>query len=472
MANGINVTSNITDSEEVSYVATPSLTVTSEVFVGLKGDKGDQGDPASNLVDSVNGQQGAVVLDTDDISEGANKYVTAAEKTKLSNLSGTNTGDQDLSGLVPNTRTINGYALSSNVSLTKSDVGLSNVDNTSDASKPISTATQTALNAKQGTITLTTTGTSGASTLVGNTLNIPQYSGGGGGVTSVNGDTGVVVLDADDISDTSTTHKFVTAADITKLSNLSGTNTGDQNLSTYVQGPASAVDKNLAYADGTTGKLVNYSPSVRLVDSGEDYGDLLRVGDGIGYTDYGQNAALSNGNYTIVAADTVFLSPGTGTTSASNKRITSVAAPTSGGDATNKTYVDGLDAQNVKLTGTQTVAGDKTFSGNSTLQAITTISQGFRMGALPRTSAVTLASTSAPLNFCNATGGAFTITLPTAAGRIGQMFFFKKIDASANAITIARSGAETIDGATSQSLSTQYQAITVVSDGTNWYIGL
>lgn len=34
------------------------------------------------------------------------------------------------------------------VTLTKSDVGLSNVDNTSDASKPISTATQTALNAK------------------------------------------------------------------------------------------------------------------------------------------------------------------------------------------------------------------------------------------------------------------------------------------------------------------------------------
>jgi len=38
----------------------------------------------------------------------------------------------------------------------------------------------------QGALTLTTTGTSGAATLVGNTLNIPQYTGGGGGtVTSV-----------------------------------------------------------------------------------------------------------------------------------------------------------------------------------------------------------------------------------------------------------------------------------------------
>ena len=66
---------------------------------------------------------------------------------------------------------------------TKSDVGLGNVDNTSDANKPISTATQTALDAKQGDITLTTTGTSGAATLVGDTLNIPNYASGGGGGT-------------------------------------------------------------------------------------------------------------------------------------------------------------------------------------------------------------------------------------------------------------------------------------------------
>lgn len=44
--------------------------------------------------------------------------------------------------------------------------------------------------------------------------------------------------DADDIDDSSTTHKFVTAADITKLSNTSGTNTGDQNLSTYQLKPS------------------------------------------------------------------------------------------------------------------------------------------------------------------------------------------------------------------------------------------
>src|SRR5262249_10621564 len=43
--------------------------------------------------------------------------------------SGTNTGDQDLSGLVPKTTAVNGHALSSNVTVTASDVGLGNVTN-------------------------------------------------------------------------------------------------------------------------------------------------------------------------------------------------------------------------------------------------------------------------------------------------------------------------------------------------------
>ena len=53
-----------------------------------------------------------------------------------------------------NIKTLEGQSLlgSGNIDLTKSDVGLGNVDNTSDVNKPISSATQTALNAKQDTL--------------------------------------------------------------------------------------------------------------------------------------------------------------------------------------------------------------------------------------------------------------------------------------------------------------------------------
>jgi len=69
-------------------------------------------------------------------------------------------------------------------------------------------------------------------------------------VQSVNTATGAVVLDADDIDDTSTTNKFVTASDITNLGNLSGTNTGDQDLSSYLQS-VSAGDLTDGNFDGT-----------------------------------------------------------------------------------------------------------------------------------------------------------------------------------------------------------------------------
>lgn len=57
---------------------------------------------------------------------------------------------------VPDTRTINGEALTSDITLDKTDIGLGNVDNTSDANKPVSTATQTALDLKQNISSLAT----------------------------------------------------------------------------------------------------------------------------------------------------------------------------------------------------------------------------------------------------------------------------------------------------------------------------
>jgi len=69
----------------------------------------------------------------------------------------------------------------------------------------------------------------------------------------------------------------------------------------------------------------------------------------------------------------------------------------------------------------------------------------------------------------NATSGAVTVTLPAAASNTGMRVSIKKIDASANAVTIDGNGSETIDGATTSSLASQYDVATLICDGTEWF---
>lgn len=71
---------------------------------------------------------------------------------------------------------------------------------------------------------------------------------------------------------------------------------------------------------------------------------------------------------------------------------------------------------------------------------------------------------------CDATSGAITVTLPLAKPNKQKVYIIKKTDSSANAITIDGNGAETIDGATTQSLASQYDTKTIQSDGTSWHI--
>lgn len=68
----------------------------------------------------------------------------------------------------------------------------------------------------------------------------------------------------------------------------------------------------------------------------------------------------------------------------------------------------------------------------------------------------------------DATAGAVTMTLETAVGCDGRIHRFKKIDASGNAMTIEGAGSELIDGALNQPTITQYDVITVASNGVGW----
>lgn len=143
-----------------------------------------------------------------------------------------------LSDYVPTTRTVNGHALSANVTVTASDVGAAATSHTHAAADIVSgtladarvaqsnvtqhqaaltlsesqvTSLTTDLAAKQAALTLTTTGT-GAATLVGSTLNIPTPAG--AAVSSVFGRTGAVTAQSGDY----------TTAQVTESGNLYFTN--------------------------------------------------------------------------------------------------------------------------------------------------------------------------------------------------------------------------------------------------------
>jgi len=71
---------------------------------------------------------------------------------------------------------------------------------------------------------------------------------------------------------------------------------------------------------------------------------------------------------------------------------------------------------------------------------------------------------------CDATLGAIIITLPDAATLSGQYYNVKKIDATANAVTITPTAPDLIDGAATAIITLQWTSLTFQSDGTDWYI--
>lgn len=70
----------------------------------------------------------------------------------------------------------------------------------------------------------------------------------------------------------------------------------------------------------------------------------------------------------------------------------------------------------------------------------------------------------------DATGGNSTVNLPAAATSANFYIVVKKVDASANTVTIDANLSETIDGATTAVISNQYTSLTFVCDGSEWHI--
>ncbi|WP_162409343.1 hypothetical protein [Acuticoccus sediminis] len=172
------------------------------------------GGAGGGAVDSVNGQTGAVVLTADDIDDSATVKVffSASERVKLSNIDEYATDDQTGSEIVA------------------------------------------AINDELGSANW-------------------QSGGSGGEVTSVNNRTGDVVISPDDLDDATTSHKFISQAQLSKLSGIQAGATDDLTASEIVtlvdaDGTAKSALKTALAVPVAAGDI-GAVPTTRTVGTGE-----------------------------------------------------------------------------------------------------------------------------------------------------------------------------------------------------------
>lgn len=135
-------------------------------------------------------------------------------------------------------------------------------------------------------------------------------------------------------------------------------------------------------------------------------------------------------------------------------------------------FIDGVSSITLVAAGEKAILVPQVGVGNwtnllPTLSSITGGGGGAYNPSSPTT--VTLDETHYVV-LINATSNNVTVNLPAASGSTDKIYFIKKIDASANTVTIDGSGAETIDGATTNVLSSQYDVVQIYCDGTEWWV--
>jgi hypothetical protein len=74
------------------------------------------------------------------------------------------------------------------------------------------------------------------------------------------------------------------------------------------------------------------------------------------------------------------------------------------------------------------------------------------------------------LYFCNANAGQVNISLPSTAAASGRVYIIKKTDSTTNKCVIKPQTDYDIEALTSYNLTTQYQYVTIVNNGLDWYV--
>lgn len=191
-----------------------------------------------------------------------------------------------------------------------------------------------------------------------------------------------------------------------------------------------------------------------------------------------QKVTVQNNGVAVGSEPAINFIPGTNITittdddsanTRSNVTISTSGLGTMATQNANNVTISGGTIQNVALTLDSLNSTPIGNSSPSTAVFTTMSTSGLYATIVTKTSGYTLTTTDFTV-LGNASTGAFTLTLPTAVNASGQIYTLKKVDSSANAVTISTTSSQTIDGLSSYALSYQYQGLQVQSTNSNWVI--
>jgi hypothetical protein len=401
----------------------------------------------SEAVISVNGQTGAVVLNAANVG--------ATPKTAYVLTSGLLSGGGQLTG---------------NVTVDLTSVPIANVPG-----GVANTTTITAGGLLSGggnlasnvTISLNSVPVANVPGAVANTVNVLA----GGLLTGGGALTGNVTIGLDNVPVANVTGGVANTVTIIAGTGLAGGGNLSSNVTIDMAntavapgsyGTASSVGQFTVDQQGRLSSAANVAIDIAVANVSGAVANTTTITAGTGLNGGGNLAS----NVTINLANTAVV-PGTYGTGTQVAQIT-------------------IDAQG-RITGASNVSISGTSGGGNVITAIATITSGTAIGWSNSSAAIlswennssqiiAWANAQYAVSANNATilinhpSAPFGVVLPTAASLTGQQYKIKKIDSSANAVTVSTTSSQTIDNALTYPLSTQYQSVTLQSDGSNWWI--